>query len=55
MTIAFNPGYLVDGLTAIGSDSAVLSFNGPVKPSVITGKETEADYRYLLMPVRLSG
>ena len=54
MTIAFNPGYLLDGLTAIGSDSAVLSFNGPVKPAVITGKETEADYRYLLMPVRLS-
>jgi DNA polymerase-3 subunit beta len=55
MTIAFNPGYLLDGLTAVGSDSAVLSFNGPVKPSVITGKETEAEYLYLLMPVRLSG
>ncbi len=55
MTIAFNPQYLLDGLTAIGSDLAVLSFNGPVKPAVITGKDTEADYRYLLMPVRLSG
>jgi DNA polymerase-3 subunit beta len=55
LTIAYNPGYLLDGLTAIGSDSAVLSFNGPVKPSVVTGKETEGEYRYLLMPIRLSG
>jgi DNA polymerase-3 subunit beta len=55
MTIAFNPGYLLDGLGAIGSDEAELSLNGPVKPAVITGKDTEADYRYLLMPVRLSG
>jgi DNA polymerase-3 subunit beta len=55
MTIAFNPTYLLDGLGAIDSDLAELSFNGPVKPAVITGKDTEADYRYLLMPVRLSG
>ena len=55
LTIAYNPGYLLDGLTAIGSDSAVLSFNGPIKPSVITGKEAEGEYLYLLMPIRLSG
>ncbi|HEV2888882.1 MAG TPA: DNA polymerase III subunit beta [Frankiaceae bacterium] len=55
LTIAYNPGYLLDGLGAIGSDSAVLSFNGAIKPSVITGKETEGEYRYLLMPIRLSG
>ena len=55
LTIAYNPGYLLDGLSAIGSDSAVLSFNGPIKPSVITGKDTEGAYKYLLMPIRLSG
>lgn len=55
MTIAFNPIYLLDGLGAIESDLARLQFNGPTKPSVLTGKDTEADYRYLLMPVRLSG
>ena len=54
MTIAFNPTYLLDGLTAIGTDDAELAFNGPVKPAVITGKGAE-DYRYLLMPIRLSG
>ena len=54
MTIAFNPTYLLDGLVAIGTDEAELSFNGPVKPAVITGKGAE-DYRYLLMPIRLSG
>ena len=55
MQIAFNPQYLLDGLGAIDSDLAHLSFTGPIKPAVLTGKDTEADYRYLLMPVRLSG
>jgi DNA polymerase-3 subunit beta len=60
MTIAFNPQYLLDGLSAIDSDTARLSFNGPIKPAVITGKGTGdtaeggAEYRYLLMPVRLT-
>ena len=60
--IAFNPQYLLDGLGAIDSDTATLSFTGPTRPAVLTGKRDAdaiagavADYRYLLMPVRLSG
>ncbi len=53
MTIAFNPDYLLDGLTALDSDTARMSFTEPSKPTVLTGKS--ADYRYLLMPVRLMG
>ncbi len=55
MTIAFNPGYLLDGLAAIDSDAARLAFTSPTRPAVVTGKDPGADYRYLLMPVRLSG
>jgi DNA polymerase-3 subunit beta len=58
LTIAFNPAYLLDGLGAIDSDEATLSFTGATKPAVLTGKagaEAEGDYRYLLMPVRLAG
>jgi DNA polymerase-3 subunit beta len=56
LTIAFNPQFLLDGLGALDSDTAHLSFTGPAKPAVLTGKTTGADdYRYLLMPVRLSG
>ena len=62
MTIAFNPQYLLDGLGAVDSDSTTLSFTGPTRPAVLTGKRPPepgsgetADYRYLLMPVRLSG
>jgi DNA polymerase III subunit beta len=58
LTIAFNPTYLLDGLGAIDSDEARLSFTGPTKPAVLTGKtgdEAGGDYRYLLMPVRLAG
>jgi DNA polymerase-3 subunit beta len=66
--IAFNPAYLLDGLSAVDSDATTLSFTGPTRPAVLTGKRdqvegqaapdpaaTPADYRYLLMPVRLSG
>jgi DNA polymerase-3 subunit beta len=56
LTIAFNPQFLLDGLGALDSDTAHLSFTGPAKPAVLTGKPNGADdYRYLLMPVRLSG
>ncbi|RAY14701.1 DNA polymerase III subunit beta [Actinomadura craniellae] len=57
--IAFNPGFLLDGLSAIGSDTARLSFTTPTKPAVLTGKPpaegADPNYRYLIMPVRLSG
>jgi DNA polymerase-3 subunit beta len=59
MTIAFNPAYLLDGLGAIDSDTAVVSFTTPSKPAVLTGKRSgepgAGEYSYLLMPVRLSG
>ncbi|MEV4251905.1 DNA polymerase III subunit beta [Spirillospora sp. NPDC049652] len=57
--IAFNHGFLLDGLSAIGSDVARLSFTTPTKPAVLTGKPPQdgenPNYRYLIMPVRLSG
>ncbi|MFN2538035.1 MAG: DNA polymerase III subunit beta [Mycobacteriales bacterium] len=59
MSIAFNPQYLLDGLGAVDSDTTTLAFTGPTRPAVLTGKRDPdaavADYRYLLMPVRLSG
>ncbi|MFF1905010.1 DNA polymerase III subunit beta [Kitasatospora sp. NPDC058218] len=60
ISIAFNPGYLEEGLKAIDSAYAQLSFTTPTKPALLSGKaavDTEADeaYQYLIMPVRLSG
>jgi DNA polymerase III subunit beta len=61
LTIAFNPQFLLDGLTAIDSDTAVLSFTAPTKPAVLTGKSgddtavsSSSSYSYVLMPVRVS-
>ncbi|WP_304452601.1 DNA polymerase III subunit beta [Nocardiopsis sp. YSL2] len=57
--IAFNSGFLLDGLGAIGTDLARLHFTTSTKPAILTGKPAEegasAQYRYLIMPVRLSG
>ncbi|CAN3981867.1 MULTISPECIES: DNA polymerase III subunit beta [Streptomycetaceae] len=60
ISIAFNPGYLEEGLKAIDSPFAQLSFTTPTKPALLSGKaavDAEADeaYQYLIMPVRLSG
>jgi DNA polymerase-3 subunit beta len=35
LTIAFNPGYLLDGLGALGSDAAHLSFTTPSRPALL--------------------
>jgi DNA polymerase-3 subunit beta len=59
-SIAFNPTYLLDGLGAVEGETTRIDFTSPTKPAVLRGsKEADAssgdDYRYLLMPVRLSG
>ncbi len=60
ITIAFNPGFLLDGLNALGTTHVRLSFTQATKPAVLTGQDgAEGDddtgYRYLLMPVRMAG
>jgi len=59
VTIAFNPGYLLDGLGALHTDRAHLSFTTPNRPALVkpVGEDGEvlAGYLYLLMPVRLPG
>ena len=56
LQIAFNPQYLLDGIGAIDSDVARISFTTATRPAVITGKgEAHPDYRYVLMPIRSAG
>ncbi len=55
--IAFNATYLLEGLAALDSDTARLSFTTPTQPALLTGKpdgDTASDYRYLVMPLRLT-
>ncbi len=56
LSIAFNPQYLLDGLTAIDSDTVRISFTESGKPALLTGKpgpDGSPEFRYLLMPIRL--
>ncbi|WP_131749492.1 DNA polymerase III subunit beta [Frankia sp. Cppng1_Ct_nod] len=66
LSIAFNPAYLLDGLGALESDVVHIGFasaddadEAAKKPAILTGKAPDdgevPDYRYLLMPIRLSG
>jgi len=52
--IAFNPGFLLDGITAVSEAQTTFRFVESRKPAVLTG-EDGLTYRYLLMPIRLSG
>jgi DNA polymerase-3 subunit beta len=70
LTIAFNAGYLTDGLAALNAERASFGFTTPQRPAVLqpAGQpEVEAltgegpfpavpnSYRYLIMPVRIPG
>ena len=55
LRVAFNPTYLLDGLGAIDSDTARISFTTPTRPAVLTGKDGAGEYRYVLMPIRSAG
>jgi len=49
MQIAFNPQYLLDGISAVDSDTVRISFTTPTRPAVLTGKG-EAQPRLPLRP-----
>lgn len=57
--IAFNPTYLLDGLSAVGSTLTRFAFTNSNRPAVLSGVDDDGaiqdDYKYLLMPVRLTG
>ncbi|MFQ6396941.1 DNA polymerase III subunit beta [Nocardia sp. KC 131] len=69
LTIAFNPGYLIDGLSALHTDRVTFGFTTPSRPAVLLPASDEEPkvlesgafvalesvYTYLLMPVRLPG
>lgn len=57
--IAFNPSYLLDGLAAINAGTTQFAFTQSTRPAVLTAGVEAANgadsYKYLLMPVRLTG
>jgi DNA polymerase-3 subunit beta len=57
MQVAFNPGYLLEGLNALDGPVAVLSLTDPRKPAVLAPAKEDGElitgYRYLIMPIRI--
>jgi len=52
-SIAFNPSYLIEGVEAIIGDEIVLETLDSGKPATVRAPDHD-DYKYLLMPVRVS-
>ncbi|RSS34203.1 DNA polymerase III subunit beta, partial [Streptomyces sp. WAC05858] len=56
LTIAFNPGFLIDGLNALTTEAVDFHFTTSTKPAVMRGHNSDDQaLRYLLMPIRLKG
>src|SRR5690606_38495448 len=58
LAVAFNPAYLLDGLSVLDSPNVLISFTTPMKPAVVSPADEEGEpipgYRYLIMPMRIS-
>jgi DNA polymerase-3 subunit beta len=55
--ISFNPGYLLDGVSAVDTEKVVFKLNEALKPGLIVpgengGTGEESDFLYLIMPMR---
>ena len=57
VTVAFNPHFLLEGLSAMGAPQVRLSMNSSTKPVLFEGQndgQVLADYKYLLVPIRFT-
>lgn len=60
ITVAFNPAYLLDGLSALDAPYVRLGFTQDTKPVDFVGLDKadgtpKSHFRYLLVPIRISG
>jgi len=53
LVIAFNPTYLIEGVDAVMDDEVLIEVADPSQPATVRAAE-RSDFRYLLMPVRVS-
>ena len=51
--IAFNVRYVLDGLKVMDSDRIVLRCNAPTTPAIISPKDDDIGFMYLVMPVQI--
>ncbi|MDR2373909.1 MAG: DNA polymerase III subunit beta [Bifidobacteriaceae bacterium] len=57
ITVAFNPHYLLEGLSVIDAPSVRLSMTSATRPVLFQGEadgQVKPDYRYLLVPIRFT-
>jgi DNA polymerase-3 subunit beta len=57
ITVAFNPHYLLEGLSVMGTPEVRLSMNSSTKPVLFEGQadgQAQSGYKYLLVPIRFT-
>jgi DNA polymerase-3 subunit beta len=51
--IAFNPGFLVEGVDSVEGEEIAVQFSSPLRPGLLRPVGSE-DFSYLVMPIRLN-
>ncbi len=52
--IAFQPQFLLDGLTGVETEHVRINMDSPTRPALIANEGDDPDFRYLVMSLRLS-
>jgi len=60
ITVAFNPSFLLDGLSALDAPYVRMGFTQDTKPVDFVGLDKpdgtpKSEFRYLLVPIRIAG
>ena len=49
----FNPKYFLDALRAIDDEEIFIDFGTSISPCIIRPVETDGDYTYMILPIKL--
>jgi DNA polymerase-3 subunit beta len=52
--IAFQPQFLLDGLTGVETEHVRINMDSPTRPALIANEGDDPDFRYLVMSLRLN-
>lgn len=54
LEVSFSPNYLLEGLAAVGTETARLNINDNLKPALLVSDDPDSTFQYVVMPVRVT-
>ena len=54
LEVGFNPKYFLDAFRAIDDEEVFIDFGTSISPCIIRSVEDDGDYKYMILPIRLT-